>query len=122
MATKKKWIPTSRPIMIASANKLSDGTMLIGVRHWDTLMRDQYVAKYGKQPRNRSFLARLIRRLQGRPETPLGCDFEGQGFIDQFGRWYSRVDAMKIASSNRQIIVDRSTMLSDTHLHSEDLW
>lgn len=121
MAEETPWVPTTRPTIVAAANQLVDGTLLIGVRHWDTLMRKQFQAKYGKNVFKRRWWRKAIRRLVGLPVSP-GCNFDGQGFIDQFGRWYNREEAMLIARANGQIIVPDHQMLSLSALHSEDLW
>lgn len=115
-----EWEPTIRPVIVASANKLSDGTMLIGVRHWDALMRDQFQAKYGKSRYKQGQWYRFVNFLQGRPPTPKLRD--EQGFIDQFARFYQREEAMLLARQNDQIILPDDQMLSLSALHSEDLW
>ena len=116
----KAWTPTTRPVIVCAANELADGTLLIGVRHWDTRMRDQFRAKYG--PFNQNKFLKFLRRLVGLPVPPRGLGTEGQGFIDQFGRFYEREEAMLLARANNQIIVPDHQMLSLTALHSEDLW
>ena len=118
----KGWVPTLRPIIFASANKLTDGTLLIGVRHWDTLMHQQFIAKYGEHARKRDALHRLARWFQDKPELPPGDDFEGQGFIDQFGRWYSREEAWQLARQNGQCIIPDHQITCWGFLHSEDVW
>jgi len=122
MQDEASWVPTSRPVIVASANLLEDGTMLIGVRHWDTNMRQQFQAKYGKNAQKKGWWRKLIRFCQGRPQTPKMHGLKGQGFIDQFSRWYDREEAMLLARANKQIIVPDHQMLSLIDLHSEDLW
>ena len=45
-----------------------------------------------------------------------------QGFIDQWGRFYTREEALRVARQNNQIIVPDHQMLSAVALHSEDLY
>ena len=114
------WVPTLRPTLVAAANQLTDGTLLIGVRHWDRLMHDQFRAKYGRS--SQCWFVKVLRRLMGLPKAPPGQGVDGQGFIDQFGRFYEREEAMLLARANNQIIVPDHQMRSLTALHSEDLW
>lgn len=122
MKDQSVWVPTSRPVIVCSANELSDGTLLLGVRHWDTQMRNQFWAKYGKSAFKRKWWHKAVRRLIGLPVAPKASGCDDQGFIDQFGRWYNREEAMLLARANDQIIVPDHQMLSLTALHSEDLW
>ena len=117
----KPWTPTTRPVIVCSANQLPNGNLLLGIRHWDAQMRLQFRAIYGKKGYSKKLLDRLVRFLQGRPEPMFGTDIE-QGFVDQFARFYSREEAMLLARQNDQIIVPDYQMLSLTALHSEDLW
>lgn len=116
------WQPTTRPTIVAAANILQDGTLLIGVRHWDSNMRNQFQAKYGKSSFKYKWWHKALRRLVGLPVAPPGRGTEGQGFIDQFSRYYEREEAMLLAIANDQIIVPKHQMLSLSALHSEDLW
>ncbi len=94
-----EWEPTVKPIIVCAANRNAhDGRLVLGARHWDTLMRDTI----------RDFLG-------GR-----WGDAE-QGFIDQFGRFYVREEAMQVARQNNQIRWP-DDMLSEVALHSEDLY
>jgi len=99
------WEPTVKPIIVCAANQLPDGTLLLGARHWDTQMRSQMRERYGKDWHNTTSFGTIP-----------------QGFMDQFGRWFSREEAMQIARQNHQIIVAEEEMLSLTALHSEDLY
>lgn len=117
-----EWEPTTRPVIVCSAVKLCDGTILLGIRHWDTNMRLQYRAKYGKNALEASWRYKLVRFLQGRPQPPRYPHLDDQGFFDQFSRYYTREEAMVLAKQNGQIIVPEYQMLSLTALHSEDLW
>ena len=67
--------------IVCAANRFKDGLILVGARHWDMLMHRQMDA-IGRDDREQ-------------PE---------QGFVDQFGAFYSRTEAWKIAEANGQII------------------
>lgn len=67
--------------IVCAANISSDEeVMLIGARHWDRLMHQQ---------------------ADMHPDKAF--HIHGQGFIDQYGKWYSRQDAWKIAEEAGQI-------------------
>ncbi len=120
MSNETPWEPTTRPVILCAANLLVDGTLLIGVRHWDTLMRKQFKAKYGEHSFRQGRFYRVLRILRGLPRAPFTRASEG--FIDQFTRFYNRKEAMMLAKQNGQIIVPDHQMLSLTDLHSEDVW
>lgn len=71
------------PIHIVTAANRFDDVILVGARHWDQRMRQQAELMGG------------IKHLR-----TLGK--EEQGFIDQFGDYYSREDAMEIVLKNGQ--------------------
>lgn len=89
--------PVTEPRLVCAANKYADGTIIIGVRHWDTFMCDQADA-YGKGD-------------LGQPE---------QGFIDQRGHFYTRVEARRLAEQNGQRIA--SCGGDENELYSENLY
>lgn len=98
------WEPTTQPWIVCAANRIQSGDeeiILPGPRHWDKTMHA--LARALKIPRGDAARAE-------------------QGFIDQWGRFYTREEAMKIARQNNQIIVSDKEMLSLTALHSEDLY
>ena len=66
--------------VVCSANLFPCGTIIIGVRHWDPLMRKQAKA-YG-----------------------LNKDGVEQGFIDQWGVFMTREEAWIVAEAANQII------------------
>ena len=96
------WEPTTKPVIVCAANRMEDDVLLVGPRHWDLTMHSQLEAmsRHGKQQHG------LVE----------------QGFIDQFGRFYTREEAMLVARQNNQIIVKDEDMLSLVALHSEDLY
>ena len=72
--------------------------IVIGARHWDSIMRDHF---------------RLISDRVDRKS-------EIQGFIDQFGKFYTRQEAFVIAEENNQII--RRVGGDNGKLFSENLY
>lgn len=72
----------NKPRIVCAANKLPDGTLIIGVRHWDPLMRQQADALNWWHHRS---------------------DAE-QGFIDQYRNFYTREEAWLIVEEQRQIL------------------
>lgn len=96
---------TEKPRIVCAANKyfitLCDASfeiMLIGARHWDSCMRDQF--------------KRLAYKVDRETEV--------QGFIDQFGKFYTRQEAFIIAEENDQII--RRVGGDNGKLFSENLY
>lgn len=75
-----------QPLIVCAANRLSNGRVIIGARHWDDHMHAQMndmVSDEGDE-------IKLVK-----------C--EEQGFIDQFGNFYNRKEAWKVAEANGQI-------------------
>ena len=85
-----------KQIVVCAANRMPDGHLLIGVRHWDKLMRTQ-AGKLGYKGGN-----------------------EEQGFVDQMGEFLTREEALQIAKDGNQI---RRRCGGDEHaLYSENLY
>jgi hypothetical protein len=88
--------------IVCAANRLVGSyyeiIMLIAPRHWDATMYDQYDQMNCKYP----------------PEL-----FD-QGFMDNFGKWHNRKDALVIARRKNQII--REVGGGETELYSEMLY
>lgn len=78
------WPGKAPPRIVCAAMQSSTGVLVIGARHCDKLM----------QPR----IAELRMLGLWKPEDDLN-----QGFIDQFGKYYNRVDAWKVAEAAGQI-------------------
>lgn len=98
------WEPTTRPWIVCAAI-FFDGLVIAGARHHDMVMN------------------KVIERLGGHKAVYEACKTRPiQGFIDQFGRFYTREEAMLVARENDQIIVTDEQMLSVSALHSEDLY
>lgn len=68
--------------VVCSACKMTDGTIVLGARHWDGRM----IAMASMLNRQRSH------------------DPNDQGFIDQWGRFMSRTEAWKVAEAAGQIL------------------
>lgn len=92
------------PVIVCAACRLPNGLIVCGARHWDMTMRnimDSIVKGWDEKD---------IREAYQKAD---------QGFIDQFGIFYNRVDARKIAEKNKQLI-DRAS--DSTLLCSEDIY
>ncbi len=66
--------------IVCAANRLKSGLVVCGARHFDTFMRNQ---------------------IEAANETHAHAE---QGFIDQYGHFYTREEAWLIARKNNQII------------------
>lgn len=86
--------------VVCAANRLSDNhkIMVLGARHWDPLM---HVAA-------------------SRLPLPYWEREWDQGFIDQWGRWMDRREAMKVAKAQNQIV--HSIGYETDELYSEHLY
>ena len=87
-----------KPYIVCAANRMPDGKLLVGVRHWDKLMHDQYDARYGDVHAKHSEVE--------------------QGFIDQWGKFYTREQALIAVESTGQT----KGHYSKIELFSEDLY
>lgn len=81
----QKWqVNPDLPVyIVCAACRNFDGRIICGPRHFDNTMREQIKAAEG------------LKHWQNG-----GCD---QGFVDQYGRFYSRKEAWIIAEKNGQI-------------------
>lgn len=90
--------------VVASAVKciFADGTerLVIGVRHWDPLMSEQYLL--------------LKEKFGSRVD-------EDQGFIDQHRVYLNRVEALQVVKESGQPFNPRRNGASD-ELYSEGVW
>ena len=93
--------------IICAANKLSDGTLILGVRHCDAVMH---------KTREQLNIADTVWFV---------CE---QGFIDKFGQWKTRKEAWVIACQAKQITrlcggqVESDYERNDVKLYSENLY
>jgi len=71
-------------ILIEMLNEFNNEVIIIGPRHWDFTMRNQSES-LGLSRKNKNF-----KEIE-------------QGFIDQFGKFYGRKEALIIARKNNQI-------------------
>jgi hypothetical protein len=93
----EEWQPPKdiKPWMVCAACE-NQGAIITGARHWDKVMH-----------------ANPLIEIEGEWE---------QGFIDQWGRFYNRTDAMKAVMKNRQPFNLRRNGGSITELYSEGLY
>jgi hypothetical protein len=84
-------------VVVCAANIFPNGLILCGARHWDKVMRAQADA--------------------------CGCKggTEKQGFIDQFGKFLTRAEAMEIVKANGQKF-DYNRNGDNSDLFSEGLY
>jgi len=100
------------PRIVCAANKYPDGFIAIGPRHFDSTMRDNIHNHIGNEQRKATADLRIFKfNIQN-------CE---QGFIDQYGDYHTRKDAMKIAKANNQIFRECGNKNGD-ELFSEHLY
>ena len=87
---------TRQPWIVCAALKFNDGTIVTGPRHYDKTMHA------------------TIRDMKKEPEG-----VAQQGFIDQWGNFYGRVQALQIARDNKQCYRNPDAV---GELFSEDLY
>lgn len=90
-----------RPCIIVCAAIRKDSIIIAGPRHFDSVMLSQ------------------IRAIAGE-DIGMFADAE-QGFVDQYGQFWSRIDAMMLARTSGQPL-DMSRNGSKTSLYSEGLY
>jgi hypothetical protein len=96
--------------IVCAANRLPDGTIIIGIRHHDTIMRDTISNRINIEPMGEPWLE------------------SDQGFVDQFGKWLDRKESWLIACKANQIYryVGSQTKedygIKGTDLYSENLY
>lgn len=94
---EKNGLVKPKEVIVCAANKLPSGVILCGARHWDSVMCAQADAM-----------------------GVTGGD-EEQGFINQFGEFKTRDEAMEVVRKNGQPFdIDRNG--GDRHLFSEGLY
>lgn len=90
--------------VVCAANRMPDGAMFIGARHWDEHMSrqaDDYI------------------RIHGLEDHKVGI--AEQGFIDQWGKFLTRADAWEVALSMGQVIFTAPGR-DGPELYSENLY
>ena len=91
-----------KEVIVCAACKLSDGTILCGARHWDGLMNAQYKAiKQNNQD--------------------IKIDHSAQGFVNQWGEYKDRVEALSIVKTNGQPFNQERNGATD-ELYSEGIY
>lgn len=90
--------------IIVCAACYNDEILICGARHWDPIM-------------NKVF--RTIKTAGNQDLKSSGFD---QGFIDQFGKFLTRVEAMEIVKENGQPFDKERNGGSDKELYSEGLY
>lgn len=108
MTDVTNWTPPEdvKPWIVCAANRFvcgSETTIVPGPRHFDETM-------YA-----------LIEALYPHGNMPPGSAWE-QGFIDQFGRFYTREEAMKVVKENGQPFNADRQGGQDEILYSEGLY
>jgi len=86
--------------------KDEDALVVTGARHYDGIMHAQIKAIGGK---------RRLKELYG-------SAIAKQGFIDQFGVFMDRYEALEVATAAGQVNVRRSKTSPEDRLFSEDLY
>ena len=103
MENTEEWQPPKdiKPWIVCAANKCRDHVIL-GARHWDNIMHQQQLAKQ-------------------HADTGQHWIWE-QGFIDQWGRFYNRKDAMKAVLASGQPFNAERNSGNGEDLYSEGLY
>lgn len=96
---EKNGLTKPQEIIVCAANRLEDGTLLCGARHWDKAMRAQADAM----------------------NLNCGSNQIEQGFINQFCEFRTRKEALKIVKENGQPFDAKRNVASD-ELYSEGLY
>lgn len=97
---EKNGIKKPQEIIVCAANKFDSGLIITGARHWDQIMHTTADA-IGKEK--------------------LGKEVD-QGFINQFGEYRTRTEAMEIVKQNGQRFDIERNGHSDDILFSEGLY
>lgn len=90
--------------IVCAANKMPDGTVIIGIRHFCKLMHQNILAHYGEDPPSEIYHNSI------------------QGFVDQFGDFHNRKEAYRIALESGQVSFRQGFDWEDFELYSEDLY
>jgi len=91
---------TNKPVIVCAACKNGDIT-LVGPRHFDRMMQEQ--------------MTRIV------PAPKYYRDYE-QGFIDQWGKFYTRKEAMVVTKENGQPLLRNDEWSGHDELFSENLY
>ena len=112
MTPMSEWQPTAQPWIVCAANRNSiTGVIVCGARHFDKTMQIQVNSMA-------PWYSRLHHRLRLR-HWRNGWSQSDQGFIDQWGRFYHRQEALELAQQNGQCFRNPKAVHC---LFSEDLY
>jgi hypothetical protein len=95
--------------IVCSAIKHKDGAVIVGIRHYDSIMHETIG----------------LRKKINPEEDWVACD---QGFVDKMGNFLSRKEAWVIAVNAKQIVrfvgnqVEDDVNRTDVSLYSENLY
>lgn len=89
-------------VCAANRHKFNKNILILGVRHWDMIMRKNL---------------ELIKESKPKIED---TDFD-QGFIDNFGQWVDKKEALQIVKDNKQPF-DEGRNIVDYQLFSEGIY
>lgn len=95
----------SEKYIVTAAVRINEKDVFLGVRHYDQFMRDSIRNTY----------------IDMNPDTFHKYKKE-QGFVDQFGTFYDRREAMIIAKESKQKIDFERNGSNDSLLYSEGLY
>ncbi len=94
----------NKPVIVCAA-LLKEGIIIAGPRHYDLVMKTQIMPITHCEKRKRK----------------INFNNAEQGFVDQFGKFYNREEALKVAKDAGQDI-DFERNGSTTELYSEGLY
>jgi len=102
----EQWQPPEdvKPWMVSAACRAPSGYIVSGPRHWDTFM---------------CAVVKPYLRLNERDEGMLDWD---QGFIDQWGRFYTRAEALQAVKASGQPFNAKRNGGPGDDLYSEGLY
>ena len=107
-----KWQPTARPWIVCAANRNSITKVIVcGARHFDRLMKGQVEAMAPPEA--------MIDKDEMLKHWCNGWSQSDQGFVDQFGGFHNRKDALELALQNGQCLRNSEATFE---LYSEDLY
>jgi hypothetical protein len=87
-------------VVVCAANRYPDGRIVLGIRHFDAFMHERLRTTTLSYPK--------------------GC--EEQGFVDQFGIFMNRREALHVAAAANQVNTRRPKTTPMDILFSEDLY
>ena len=102
-----EWEPTTQPwIVCAACRNSKSGTIVAGARHFDKIMKETIEQMCPD-------MTKMLDHWRN------GWTQADQGFIDQWGRFYERDEALQLAQQNEQCFRNPEAVYE---LYSEDLY